>query len=69
MLIILPYYAILALMRKVWIIDFPLVLMGSNDGESLGNPLMLHDINYMASIMAPNVPYGLLEWLIKLEAI
>ena len=33
---------LLALMIKVWIIDF--TVMGSNDAESLGKPSMLHNM-------------------------
>ena len=63
----LPLLSLLALLRKVWIIDFP--LMGDG-GESLGKTLMLHLYwIIMASVKASNVPDGLLEWSIKLEAI
>ena len=36
-------YLFLALMRKVWITDFP--VMGSDGTESLGKSLILYDIN------------------------
>ena len=44
--------------------------MSSDGGESLGKPSMLHlKWVIMASIMASNLPDGLLERFIKLEAI
>ena len=68
--IMLPFNKclLLALIRRTWIIDF--LLVDSDGAESLGKQSMLRlQWVIMASIMASNVPDGLLKRSIKLEAI